>query len=195
MIGERGQRVLNRVAVAMVLAWVAWSFYDGFVRSRSSEGIALEAAHKAFEDGRYNDARAGYRELLDDEDRRLEARRGLARTLMEQGRLEAARRHFDRAVEAAPDYGATYANRGVLHDRMGRYRRALADYRRALELDPSLDEGPGWMTRFMRNEAEPPPTIGDRADYLARQLSRPPGRRLLRVPEEDAQQESYRVER
>lgn len=195
MIGERAYRVLNAVAIAMVLGWVAWSFYDGFVRSRTSGGIALEAAHKAFEDGRYSDARTEYRQLLDDGDLRLEAHRGLARTLMEQGRLEAAHRHFDRAVEAAPDYGATYANRGVLHDRMGHYRRALADYRRALELDPELDDGPGWMTRFMRNEADPPPTIGDRADYLARQLALPPGQRLLRVPEEDARQESYRVER
>ncbi len=47
----------------------------------------------------------------------------------------------------------------------------------------------------MRNEAEPPPTIGDRADYLAAQLSLPPAERLLRVPEEDARQKSYRVER
>jgi len=194
-MGERGHRILSAVAVALVLGWVGWSFYDGFVRGRTSEGIALEAAHKAFEDGRYDDARAGYRDLLDDEGVRLEARRGLARTLMEQGRLEAAQRHFDRAIEAAPEYGASYANRGILHDRMGRHRRALADYRRALELDPSLDDGPGWMTRFMRNQPQPPPTIGDRAAYLARQLSRPPGERRLRSPEEDAKQESYRVER
>ncbi len=194
-MGERGQRILNAVALAMVLGWIGWSFYDGFVRSRTSEGIALEAAHKAFEDGRYGDARAGYRDLIGEADVGLEARRGLARTLMEQGRLEVAQRHFDRAIEAAPDYGATYANRGILHDRMGRHRRALADYRRALELDPSLDEGPGWMTRFMHNEPQPPPTIGDRAAYLARQFSRPPDERLLRAPEQDAQQDSYRVER
>lgn len=199
MVDERTYRVLKYVAAAMVLGWVAWSFYDGFVRSRSAETIALEAAHKAFADGHYEDARAGYREILDgapgNRTLRLDARRGLARTLMQLERYDAALRQFDRAIEADPDFGAAYANRGILYDRMGRYEKAIADYRRALELDPGLDEGPGWLTRFLRNQAEQPPTIGDRAEYLAAQLAKPPDERLLRVPEEDAKQRSYRTEK
>lgn len=196
MVDDRLYRALTITAVVMVLGWVAWSFYDGFVRNRSAETVAIEAAHKAFSDGLYENARSGYREVIEMPSAsrrvRLDARRGLARTLMELGEHQAALRQFDRAIEAAPDYGATYANRGILYDRMGRYERAVDDYRRALELDPSLDEGPGWLTRFLRNQAEQPPTVGDRAEYLAAELAKPPDERLLRVPDEDARQRSYR---
>ena len=195
MIDERAYRALKYTAVAMVVGWLAWSFYDGFVRSRTAEAIALEAAHKAFADGSYASAREGYEEILAQHPGNLDARRGLARTLMQLGEPEAALRQFSQAIDAAPEFGATYANRGILYDRMGRYERAISDYRRALELDPSLDDGPGWLTRFLRNQAEEPPTIGDRAEYLAEQLARPPDERVLRVPEKDAQQRSYRVER
>lgn len=192
MVDDRTYRFLTITALVVVLGWVGWTFYDGFVRSRSAETVALEAAHKAYADGHYQRARDGYGEVLETSPDMLDARRGLARTLMELGRHEASLREFNRAIEAAPDYGASYANRGILHDRMGRHERALADYRKAMELDPELDEGPGWLTLFLRNQPDPPPTIGDRAEYLAEQLEKPPEERLLRVPEEDAEQESYR---
>ncbi len=194
MVDDRTYRYLTITAVVVVLAWVGWTFYDGFVRSRSAEAIALEAAHKAYADGHYERARDGYAEVLKTSPDMLDARRGLARTLMELGRHEAALQAFNRAIEDAPDYGASYANRGILHDRMGRHEQALADYRKAMELNPELDEGPGWLTLFLRNQPDPPPTIGDRADYLAEQFRKPPEERVLRVPEKDAEQESYRVD-
>ncbi len=76
---------------------------------------------------------------------------------------------------------------------MGRHREALEDYREALRLDPSLAEGPGWLTRFLRNQWEPPPTIADRARYLEHELQKPPGERVLRRPEQDSQQRMYKV--
>lgn len=194
MVDDRVYRTLRNVAIVLVVGWIGWSVYDGFLRGRGPEAIALEAAHKAYADGHYADARAGYREVLEQQPSSLDARRGLARSLMELGRHDAAMAHFDRAIQAAPDFGATYANRGILHDRMGRYGQAIADYRKALALDPSLADGPGWLTRFLRNQPEAPPTIDERADYLAAQLERPPGERLLRVPEADARQRSYRRE-
>lgn len=192
---ERYYRILKYVAFAMVLGWVAWTLYDGFVRPRDAETIAMEAAHKAFADGQFERARQGYAEMLEQDPGHLEARRGLARTLLQLGRHGEALRHFDRVIAAAPDYGATYANRGILYDHMGDYRNALADYRRAMELDPELDEGPGWLTRFLRNQPQPPPTIGDRAAYLEQELAKPPEERVLRDPEEDARQRSWRVEK
>lgn len=192
---ERHYRILKYTAFAMVLAWVAWTIYDGFVRPRDAEMIAMDAAHKAFADAQFERALRGYTEVLETDSGHLEARRGLARTLMQLERHGEALRHFDRVIAAAPDYGASYANRGILYDRMGEYRNALADYHRAMELDPELDEGPGWLTRFLRNEPRPPPTIGDRAAYLELELAKPPGERVLRDPEEDARQRSWRVEK
>ena len=61
----------------------------------------------------------------------------------------------------------------------------------ALELDPELAEGPSWLTRFLRNQADAPPTIADRARYLRAELAKPESERVLRVPEHDAQQRPY----
>lgn len=194
-VDERHYRILKYTALAMVLAWVGWTIYDGFVRPRDAEMIAMDAAHKAFADGQHERARHAYAEVLEKNPGHLEARRGLARTLLQLERYGEALRHFDRVIAAAPDYGATYANRGILYDRMGEYRNALADYRRAMELDPELDEGPGWLTLFLRNEPQPPPTIGDRAAYLEQELAKPADERVLRVPEEDERQQSWRVEK
>ena len=191
---ERLYRFLKYTAIVMVVGWIGWTIYDGFVRPRDAESIAIAAAHRAFADGQFEKARAGYRELLEQDRDNLDARRGLARTLMEMERYDEALAQFNRAIEADPEFGATYANRAILYDRTGRYRKALADYRRAIELDPELDEGPGWLTRFLRNQPEVP-TIGQRADYIAAELRKPPEQRVLRVPEEDAAQRSYRVER
>lgn len=193
-MADRGYRILRATAVTAVLAWVSWSIYDGFVQPRTPEALALAAAHRAYADGDPAAARDGYRDVLLEHPDNLDARRGLARALMDLGAYDAALVQFDRAIAGAPDFAPTYANRGILRDRMGDYEQAIADYRRALELDPTLDDGPGWLTRFLRNQADKPPTIGARARYLAEQLARPPGERLLRVPEQDAAQRSYRVE-
>lgn len=115
--------------------------------------------------------------------------------------LHEALRRYDRAIERERgtrteplSLGVAYANRGILKDRMGDYPGALADYREALRLAPELAEGPGLLTRFLRNQAERPPSIADRADYLAGQLARPEAERLMRVPEEDARQRAYTLD-
>ncbi len=81
-----------------------------------------------------------------------------------------------------------YADRGILHDKMGHHRRAMEDYRQALALDPKLAKGPGWLWRFLHNVHEKPATIAARMAYLAAELEKPPEQRLLQVPALDQQQ-------
>ncbi|WP_428603779.1 tetratricopeptide repeat protein [Sedimenticola sp.] len=90
--------------------------------------------------------------------------------------------------------GVALANRGILKDRLGDYRGALADYRAGLELEPELAEGPGWLTRFLRNQSQRPPTVADRARYLAEQLAKPEAERVMRNPELDNRQRAYRLD-
>ncbi|WP_435685082.1 hypothetical protein [Sedimenticola selenatireducens] len=90
--------------------------------------------------------------------------------------------------------GVAFANRGILKDQLGDYAGALSDYREGLRLEPELAEGPGFLTRFLRNQSERPPSIADRARYLAEQLAKPPAERLMRVPEQDHQQRAYLLE-
>lgn len=87
--------------------------------------------------------------------------------------------------------GVSLANRGIVRDLLGDHRGALADYEAAMRLEPEVGEGPGFLTRFMRNQGERPPSVADRARYLSEQLARPPAERLLRVPEEDASQRAH----
>ena len=56
---------------------------------------------------------------------------------------------------------------------------------------PGGREGPHWLTRFLRNQPEAPPTIADRARYLRAELAKPEAERVLRMPEIDAQQRPY----
>ena len=113
---------------------------------------------------------------------------------MALGRDDEAMQELDSAVSIEPTFAAAFANRGILHDRRGEPAQALADYREALRLKPDLGEGPGLLTRFFRLQYKHPPTIADRADYLAKELAKPPGERKLRVPEIDAKQRMYKVE-
>ncbi|MCW8906307.1 MAG: tetratricopeptide repeat protein [Sedimenticola sp.] len=102
---------------------------------------------------------------------------------------------YEKAAQAEPrSLGVAHANRGILRDQTGDYPGALADYREALRLAPGLADGPGLLTRFLRNQAQRPPSIADRADYLAGQLAKPESERLMRVPEEDAQQRAYTLD-
>jgi hypothetical protein len=71
------------------------------------------------------------------------------------------------------------ARRTVLARRCGVQRPAIAD-------------GSHWLTRFLRKQAEAPPTVADRAAYLRAELAKPEGERVLLMPEIDAQQRPYR---
>ena len=90
--------------------------------------------------------------------------------------------------------GVAYANRGILRDRMGDYSGALSDYRESMRLAPEVVEGPGFLVRFMRNQAEKPPTIADRVRYLQAELVKPEAQRLLRMPAIDARQRAYSID-
>jgi tetratricopeptide (TPR) repeat protein len=149
----------------------------------------------------YDRAVEQYREALEVNPDHIYALRGLARSLHLAGQHEEALVLYDEAIARTPaqpeDEGeraalaASYANRGILLDTMGRHEEALADYDQALTLDPDVAKGPHWLTRFLRNQPQAPPTIADRAAYLRAELAKPEAERLLRVPELDQQQRPY----
>lgn len=185
-------KVLKYVAISMVAVWVGWTAVDTFFLERVPGNTAYQEGNIRFEDGDYGAALDKYEEALEARPDAPPYVRAKARTLMQIGRNDEALAWFDRAVELQPFFGGTYANRGILHDRMGHYRRAVSDYEKALELDESVAEGPHWLTRFLRNQPEPPPTVADRLAYLKQELAKPERERLLRVPELDAEQRSYK---
>jgi tetratricopeptide (TPR) repeat protein len=111
---------------------------------------------------------------------------------MQLGRSKDALADFNLAIKRQSEFAGTYASRGILYDRMGEYEKAIADYERALQLDPDIAKGPHWLTRFLRLQPEKPPTVADRARYLRAELAKPESQRMLRQPELDAAQRSYK---
>jgi tetratricopeptide (TPR) repeat protein len=186
-------RALMTVAALMTAAWIGWSFYDGMLKEGNPGDADYLAGSTAFEDGHYGKALKDFDSALDTDPGHLHALRGRAMSLMQLGRLDQALAEFDAVVAVEPDSGPTIANRGILHDRMGHYRLALADYELALRLAPELVDGPGWLTRFLRKQPERPPTIADRARYLRAELAKPESERVMRNPEQDANQRPYKM--
>ena len=148
----------------------------------------------------------GQQEMLEAEQHRQqdEYRQADSLALVSEQRFQQALEAYDEAIRREEEsgtsevsqsiLGVSYANRGILKDRMGDYRGALSDYRKSMALYPEVTEGPGFLTRFMRNQAEKPPTIADRSRYLEQQLAKPESERLLRLPEQDAAQRSYKLD-
>lgn len=190
---DRLYRLLLGLAIGLTILWVGWSVYDSVMVERTPGDRAYLAGNTAFEDGHYEEAAADYEQALRENPEHIHALRGKARSLLQLGEHDAALRAFNEVIQRAPDFAAAYANRGILHDRMGHHQEAVEDYEHALRLDPELADGPGWLTRFLRNQAQRPPTIADRASYLREQLSKPQTERRLREPELDAQQRPYKL--
>ncbi len=86
---------------------------------------------------------------------------------------------------------AAYGNRGILYDRKGRYEKALADYIQALKIDEVAVEGPGIVDRVIFGTPRPA-TVRLRATYLIKQLALPADKRVLRIPEMDAEERMYK---
>lgn len=185
-------KFLKYVAIAMVLGWVGWTVYDSFFLERIPGNTAYQEGEILFQDGEYEQALRKYEQALEAKADMPYYVRAKARTLMQLGRYEEALRWFNQAIELQPFFGGTYANRGILFDRMGQYDKAIDDYEKAIQLDETVAEGPHWLIRFLRNQPEPPPTVADRLAYLKEEMAKPMGERLLRVPEEDEKQRTYK---
>lgn len=59
--------------------------------------------------------------------------------LVEQGKLDAALKYANAAIEAAPDYAGCYTNRAIVYETLGDLETARADLLKAKELSDDLD--------------------------------------------------------
>ena len=191
MTAKRLYRRLVIVAWILGGGWLGWALYEQFL-DRDPLVLEVESAERHFGDGRYRESFSVYEELEREHPGHPQMVRGMARSLMQLGENKRALELYDRAINLDSEFAVAYLNRAVLLDRMGLFKAAIADYEKAAELDASIDEGPGWLTRFLRNQSEKQPTASQRAQYLRQQIALPEGERELHRPEEDSKQRSYR---
>lgn len=170
---------------------IGFAVYEKLSATEDPANQHYHAAESLFEDQDYAKAASTYRLVLDKNPDHHHARRGLARALHQLGQYDDALRLYDQAIGKAPKSAGIYANRGILLDTMGQHDEALRDYQTALDLDPDLGNGPGWLTRFLRNQAETPATIAARADYLQAELAKPETEQVLRLKDQDDRERPY----
>lgn len=189
---EKLFRLLRTVALVLGLGTLGWMLFQEFGDGFDPATVERRAADRAFEDGRYAQAYNGFKEadILAPNDPNV--LRGMALSLMQLGRHKESMLVFNELITLEPDLAINYANRGILFDRMGRYEKAVTDYQTALSIDPEQVEGPGWFTRFLRNQSEPPPGVADRLAYILAQLEKPEAERVMHVEDIDAAQRPFK---
>ena len=101
---------------------------------------AFQQALKAHREGRWEDARRGYRKLLAVDPRHLDALRLCASLDIQAGDAAAALALYDRAVKIAPGRADVLNDRGVALQRLGRLGDALADLEQSVQLAPGSAE-------------------------------------------------------
>ncbi|MBW2177988.1 MAG: tetratricopeptide repeat protein, partial [Deltaproteobacteria bacterium] len=77
---------------------------------------------------------------------------------------------YNRAIEIDPQLANSYANRGSAYSHLGQYKKAIADYEKALELDPKIDNPPGFVKRLFSNEPNTDKGIRRHLEYLKTQV-------------------------
>ena len=185
-------KLLVYFSILLGIFIIAWSLYDGALRESIPGENDYHSANKYFEDGEYNNAKLSYLSCLSKNPDFIHAKRGLARTYLQLNEYEEALQKFNEVIEQESEFAASYANRGILLDRMGRYPEAIDDYKKAIELDEKITDGPSWITRFLRNQPQKPPNVYDRLIYLENELQKPKEKRLLKIPEIDDLQKPYK---
>ena len=185
-------KLLSYLLTIFIIVLFIWFVYQNILFKDRTGTSQYQAANRYFEDRNYNQAIINYEQAIARDPENLHAKRGLARSYMLANKYTEALQLFNEAIAKDPEFAVSIANRGILHDKMGNYSLAIKDYRRALQLDPKLAKGPSWLTRFLRNQAERPPSILDRLNYLQSELEKPDQERVLKFPEKDRTQLPYK---
>ncbi len=159
-------RVIRYIGVGLIFASLAWAFYKGVGPETHPGGPAFSRAVGFYTDGKYEDALQSYDTSIREYPDFVHAKRGRARTLMQLGRDREALEAFNEVLEQDSGSAVSFANRGILQDRMGLYPQAIADYDKAISMDPHLGEGIDWFTRLLQDRKEKPQTLTERLQTL-----------------------------
>lgn len=178
------------LTASAIVGGLLWLMYSSQTPSDPSDGAYLDG-NTYFREGAYRQAAANYRNALEIDPQHAAALRGLANSYVQLKQYDEGLATIEQAVRLEPGNGGNYAIRGIIRDRTGRHRLAMADYQKSLELNPDVAQGMPWLDRLLYNIQERPPTVADRLRYLKQQMALPESKRVLRVPEIDGKQRPY----
>jgi tetratricopeptide (TPR) repeat protein len=199
-------RVLRRfiflLAILTVVVFVSRDLLREFTE-RAPGDYETEVGTHRMEDGRYDEALEHYDKALDEEPDHRGALMGRAIVFIQTERYDQAIAELDYLIDFLTGtleeddttgrgvLAAAYSNRGVIHDRLGKYEKALKDYVSALNTDEGTVSGPDVVHKILYG-SEKVSSVRERAQYIYEQLQLPESERLMRIPELDAKQRMYR---
>ena len=111
------------------------AFERSFELNPVRKKLAIAAEHQ--QEGRNEEAKALYREVLRDHPENVDALHMMGRIAISESHIDDAERLFRRAVKNAPDFTAAIVNHGQSLKEQGRFEEAIASFRRAIELEPA----------------------------------------------------------
>lgn len=195
-------RVLRRYILMMValivLTVLGTQLYESF-DARAPGDLATELGVQRLEDEEYDEALEFFAEALREQPDHRGALMGRALVFIDTERYADAVAELTYLIDylnrtqisddptGRGTLAAAYANRGIVHDRAGRYQKALDDYIAALRTDEGAVDEPGLIHKILYGIPNPS-SVRKRAEYLYKQLQLPPEERLMRVPVIDAEQ-------
>ncbi len=196
-------RVLSRfviiVAVATLVVFSISVGYEYFTPPPGDDEV--RKGDILLDDKQYEEAIQWFDKALAVQPNHRWALMGRALAFIQMERYPEAMAELDYIIELLPKIAeaddmtgrgvlaAAYAKRGNVHDRQGRYEKALADYVRSLEIDSGTVSGPDLFYKILYDPR--PSNVRDRGRYLYEQLQKPEGERLMRVPKLDPKQRIY----
>ncbi len=199
-------RVLRRfiilMCIATFVAFTGW-FIIGGIRDQEPGDFHTRAGDILLSDQKFDKALARFDEALREMPNHRGALMGRAIVFMQTGNYIEAAGELTYLIEflkktLKPDdptgrgvLAAAYANRGILKDRQGKYKAALTDYIEALKIDEEVVEGPGVIDKILYSSGRTS-TVRKRAQYIYKQLQKPAHKRVLKIPELDAQQRMHK---
>jgi tetratricopeptide (TPR) repeat protein len=67
------------------------------------------------------------------------AHNNLAAVLLDEGKIDDALDHCNKAILIKPDYAYAYGNRGLIYAKLGQYQLAIEEYNKAIRLKPDYE--------------------------------------------------------
>ena len=110
---------IRYVGLGLILLSLWWAFYKGTRPDVNPGGLSFSRAVSFYTDRKYEDALHYYETSIREHPDFIHAKRGRARTLMQLGRDGEALEAFSEVLEQDPNSSVSFANRGILQDRMG----------------------------------------------------------------------------
>jgi len=161
---ERIYRIIRIFGIGMIFLSFSWAILKSSTPSARRPSFAK--AVSLYTDGKFQKALLYYETAIQEDPNFIHAKRGRARTLMQLGRDSEALKAFNEVLKLDANSAVSFANRAILEDRMGFYKKAIKDYDRAIKMDPKLGEGIDWFTRLLQNRKEDTQTLSERLEVL-----------------------------